>query len=382
MPRSSANPQVDAANSTLSVTVQSPAKVNLYLHVGAKQPDGYHDVRTILHTLDLHDTLSIRYTPSPAPASAQAQGVRVTLHISDAYGRRIMADKPQDNLITKALVLYARCAGVPAGHIHVQAVKRIPVQAGLGGGSSNAAAALYGASVLFPAGVALEELACELGSDVAFFLHGGCGYYTQRGDVLHHRLQTTEQPLCLVKPAAGVSTAQAYACFDSMHEGKTEESACSMDGLKLEGVQPETARRETERWETARRETAQPERSQRETEQPERSQRETARREEVQPETMLRASSFFCTRTLLHNNLTSAALECCPALQALHKQFASWRNELPDKRAFLLCGSGSASVLFCESREEAQRCAETAAQQGYWSFAGTLSPCGVQVVPL
>lgn len=337
MPRSSANPQVDAANSTLSVTVQSPAKVNLYLHVGAKQPDGYHDVRTILHTLDLHDTLSIRYTPSPAPASAQAQGVRVTLHISDAHGRRIMADKPQDNLITKALVLYARRACVPAGHIHVQAVKRIPVQAGLGGGSSNAAAALYGASVLFPAGVALEELACELGSDVAFFLHGGCGYYTQRGDVLHHRLQTTEQPLCLVKPAAGVSTAQAYACFDSMHEGKTGESACSMDGFTLE---------------------------------------------EVQPETMLRASSFFCTRTLLHNNLTSAALECCPALQALHEQFASWRNELPDKRAFLLCGSGSASVLFCESREEAQRCAETAAQQGYWSFAGTLSPCGVQVVPL
>lgn len=362
MPRSSANPQVDPTNSTLSVTVQSPAKVNLYLHVGAKQPDGYHDVRTILHTLDLHDTLSIRYTPSPAPASAQAQGVRVTLHISDAHGRRIMADKPQDNLITKALVLYARRACVPAGHIHVQAVKRIPVQAGLGGGSSNAAAALYGASVLFPAGVALEELACELGSDVAFFLHGGCGYYTQRGDVLHHRLQTTQQPLCLVKPAAGVSTAQAYACFDSMHEGKTGESACSMDGFEVEEVQPETAQRETE--------------------QPERSQRETARREEVQPETMLHASSFFHTRTLLHNNLTSAALECCPALQALHEQFASWRNELPDKRAFLLCGSGSASVLFCESREEAQRCAETAAQQGYWSFAGALSCCGVQVVPL
>lgn len=357
MPRSSANPQVDAANSTLSVTVQSPAKVNLYLHVGAKQPDGYHDVRTILHTLDLHDTLSIRYTPSPTPASAQAQGVRVTLHISDAHGRRIMADKPQDNLITKALVLYARRACVPAGHIHVQAVKRIPVQAGLGGGSSNAAAALYGASVLFPAGVALEELACELGSDVAFFLHGGCGFYTRRGDVLHHRLQPTEQPVCLVKPAAGVSTAQAYACFDSMHEGKTEESACSMDGLKLEGVQPETAERET-------------------------AQLETARREEVQPETMLHASSFFHTRTLLHNNLTSAALECCPALQPLHEQFAQWRNELPDKRAFLLCGSGSASALFCESREEAQRCAETAAQQGYWSFAGTLSPCGVQVVPL
>ena len=337
MPRSSANPQVDAANSTLSVTVQSPAKVNLYLHVGAKQPDGYHDVRTILHTLDLHDTLSIRYTPSSAPASAQAQGVRVTLHISDAHGRRLMADKPQDNLITKALVLYARRACVPAGHIHVQAVKRIPVQAGLGGGSSNAAAALYGASVLFPAGVALEELACELGSDVAFFLHGGCGYYTQRGDVLHHRLQTTQQPLCLVKPAAGVSTAQAYACFDSMHEGKTGESACSMDGLKLEGVQPET---------------------------------------------MLRASSFFRSRALLHNNLTSAALACCPALQALHEQFASWRNELPGKREFLLCGSGSASALFCESREEAQRCAETAAKQGYWSFAGALSCCGVQVVPL
>ncbi len=372
MPRSSANPQVDAANSTLSVTVQSPAKVNLYLHVGAKQPDGYHDVRTILHTLDLHDTLTIRYTPSPAPASAQAQGVRVTLHISDAHGRRIMADKPQDNLITKALVQYARRACVPAGHIHVQAVKRIPVQAGLGGGSSNAAAALYGASVLFPAGVALEELACELGSDVAFFLHGGCGYYTQRGDVLHHRLQTTQQPLCLVKPAAGVSTAQAYACFDSMHEGKTGESACSMDGLKLEGVQPEAAERETE----------QPERSQREEVQPETAQLETAQREEVQPETMLHASSFFHTRALLHNNLTSAALACCPALQALHEQFASWRNELPDKRAFLLCGSGSASALFCESREEAQRCAETAAQQGYWSFAGALSPCGVQVVPL
>ena len=372
MPRSSANPQVDAANSTLSVTVQSPAKVNLYLHVGAKQPDGYHDVRTILHTLDLHDTLSIRYTPSPTPASAQAQGVRVTLHISDAHGRRLMADKPQDNLITKALVLYARRACVPAGHIHVQAVKRIPVQAGLGGGSSNAAAALYGASVLFPAGVALEELACELGSDVAFFLHGGCGYYTQRGDVLHHRLQTTQQPLCLVKPAAGVSTAQAYACFDSMREGKTGESACSAEGFEAETAQTETAQLETVQPETARPEEAEPKTARPEELQP----------EELRPETMLRASSFFRTQALLHNNLTSAALECCPALQPLHEQFAQWRNELPDKRAFLLCGSGSASALFCESREEAQRCAETAAQQGYWSFAGTLSCCGVQVVPL
>lgn len=377
MPRSSANPQVDAANSTLSVTVQSPAKVNLYLHVGAKQPDGYHDVRTILHTLDLHDTLSIRYTPSPAPASAQAQGVRVTLHISDAHGRRIMADKPQDNLITKALLLYARRACVPAGHIHVQAVKRIPVQAGLGGGSSNAAAALYGASVLFPAGVALEELACELGSDVAFFLHGGCGYYTQRGDVLHHRLHATEQPLCLIKPDKGVSTAQAYAYFDSLHETATGSNACSQEKFERETVQTETVQPETARLATARPKEAEPKTAQLETAQP-----EELRPEELRPETMLRASSFFCTRTLLHNNLTSAALECCPALQALHEQFASWRNELPDKRAFLLCGSGSASALFCESREEAQRCAEAAAQQGYWSFAGALSCCGVQVVPL
>lgn len=352
MPRSSTNHQVNAANDTLSVTVQSPAKVNLYLHVGAKRPDDYHDVNTVLHTLDLHDTLTIRYMPDPSLAGTCQKNLRITLHIIDAQGKPVMIGAPEDNLITKALMLYAHYACIPAGHIHVQAVKRIPVQAGLGGGSSNAAAALYGASVLFPAGVALEKLACELGSDVAFFLHGGCGYYTQRGDILHHRLHATEQPLCLIKPDKGVSTAQAYAYFDSLHETATGSNAHSQKKCEPETVQSE------------------------------RLQLKELQLAKVQMEKLLHASSFFRTRTLLHNNLTSAALGCCSALQPLHEQFASWSNELPDKRAFLLCGSGSASVLFCESRKEAQRCADAAAQQGYWSFAGALSPCGVQVVPL
>lgn len=352
MPRSSTHHQVNTTNDTLSVTVQSPAKVNLCLHVGAKRSDGYHDVNTVLHTLDLHDTLTIRYTPDPSVTGTCPKNLRITLHIIDAQGNPVMIGAPEDNLITKALMLYTHYACIPAGHIHVQTIKRIPVQAGLGGGSSNAAAALYGASVLFPAGVALEKLACELGSDVAFFLHGGCGYYTQRGDVLHHRLHATEQPLCLIKPDEGVSTAQAYAYFDNLHENETGSHARSQKKFEPETVQSE------------------------------RLQLKELQLAKVQMEKLLHASSFFRTRTLLHNNLTSAALGCCSALQPLHEQFSIWRNTLPDKRSFLLCGSGSASVLFCESCEEAQRCASTAAQQGYWSFAGALTPCGVQVVPL
>lgn len=175
----------------------APAKLNLYLRVLGKRPDGYHELETIFERLDLADTLTFE------PADA------LSLTCSDptlSYG--------EDNLVLKAARLLQREAGVVRGaRIHLE--KRIPVAAGLGGGSSDAAAALDGLNRLWALNLPqqrLIELAAMLGSDVPFFIAPqpfaiGLG----RGE----RCEPLPSPLrlahVLVVPAERLSTAEVYA---------------------------------------------------------------------------------------------------------------------------------------------------------------------------
>jgi len=180
------------------VSLPAPAKLNLRLLVGPLGPDGYHPVRSLMVALDgLEDTVTL--------ARAQARSVRCA-----------EADGP-DNLAWRALDALERRAGRPLP-CAVTIDKRIPARAGLGGGSSDAAATLVGANRLFGLGLdaaALESVCAEVGSDVPFFVRGGAQWADGRGE----RLAPAPSPTfaaAVVVPPFGLSTPDVYGAFDHL----------------------------------------------------------------------------------------------------------------------------------------------------------------------
>jgi 4-diphosphocytidyl-2-C-methyl-D-erythritol kinase len=174
--------------------------VNLALSVGRKRPDGYHDVTTVLQALELSDTLTIEH----------AEGLEV------AYRPDIGVSNDHDLVRAAALALAEECDCAPDAAIVVD--KRIPLGAGLGGGSSDAAAALVGLSALWGLDLGDDELrgiADGLGSDVPFFVSGGCALFEGRGDELVRKLPVIAMDMVLVKPDPPVPTAEAYALLDA-----------------------------------------------------------------------------------------------------------------------------------------------------------------------
>ena len=194
-----------------TIKVISPAKVNLFLAVGEKAGE-FHPVLNIMHTLLLHDVLYINYEKSDA------------LHINvefleneDSNGERPNI-KLEDNLIYKAVMALAE-KSPKKFNITIYVEKNIPLQAGLAGGSSNAAAALIGAAKIFGTDEdTVAAAAQKLGSDVPFFLKGGCALYTGRGEVMDHAISPVNREIVLVRPFAdkGLSTKAVYEQFDKM----------------------------------------------------------------------------------------------------------------------------------------------------------------------
>lgn len=184
----------------LSVVVaEAPAKVNLYLNVGEQRPDGYHQVDTVLHTLALHDTVTIR----------RADGLTVTCDPD-------VGVPPEQNLAYRAAAALAAATGRSAD-VEISIEKRIPHGAGLAGGSSDAAATLVGLAALWeiePADPVLGDIAAVLGADVPYLLTGGAAVYAGRGDELVTALSTVVADVVLVKPLEVVSTGAAYVAFD------------------------------------------------------------------------------------------------------------------------------------------------------------------------
>src|SRR5271156_1805225 len=149
---------------TKSVRLPAFAKINLCLHVMGKRPDGYHELRTIFQTISLSDTLELSFTPG-------SSGFHFTLTSNDA------ALLGPDNLVARAVVAMQREIGFQ-GNVNAHLEKKIPVARGMGGGSSDAAAAMIGMLRLTGAKVLLGrlmEIAAGLGADVPFFLFGGGG---------------------------------------------------------------------------------------------------------------------------------------------------------------------------------------------------------------
>lgn len=193
---------IGAHVSETAVTTQvfSPAKVNLYLRITGKRPDGYHDLDTLMLPLDLGDTLT--FEPQPAG---------IVLKCSDP---RLPVD--DTNLIVRAAKRLAERCGVASGaKITVQ--KRTPIAAGLGGGSSNAATSLVVLNKLWNAGASpevLDELAASLGSDINFFMAGGAALCRGRGEIVEPVACRLSAAVLLVNPGFGISTKWAYESWE------------------------------------------------------------------------------------------------------------------------------------------------------------------------
>jgi 4-diphosphocytidyl-2-C-methyl-D-erythritol kinase len=189
-------------NAERRLILRAFAKVNLGLHVFAKRADGYHDLDTIFQTVSLHDTIEFSSTEQP----------HLVLSCSD---RALGAD--EDNLVMKAArALKTRFATAKGARIRLN--KRIPMQAGLGGGSSNAAVSLLGLAALWQLNVApneLLEMAAELGADVPFFFHGGTAHATGAGETIESLADAPARFLLIIKPNAGISTVDAYKLLDA-----------------------------------------------------------------------------------------------------------------------------------------------------------------------
>ena len=180
---------------TRQARVRALAKINLDLRVLGTRPDGFHELRTVFQTISLADTLEIAYTPARKTAISLVENLAIA-----------------DNLVVRAarLVMEAMRA---TGRIEMRLTKRIPMGAGLGGGSSDAAAVLLALPALVGRSLNLPKLSAigeQLGSDVPFFLLGGTAVGIGRGSELFPLPDTAPQRGILVAPGIHVNTAQAY----------------------------------------------------------------------------------------------------------------------------------------------------------------------------
>ena len=185
------------------------AKINLGLNIVSKRPDGYHNLETVFYPIPLTDALEIKYMDEKFPSESPCD-LKITGNDIDC--------NEEDNLVIKAYQLLAADFQLPRVHAHL--VKRIPTQAGLGGGSSDAAYMIRLLDERFRLNIGIPEMeryAAKLGADCAFFISADPSYAEGIGDVL----MPVDVPgaglggyyLAVVKPSVAVSTRDAYAAI-------------------------------------------------------------------------------------------------------------------------------------------------------------------------
>lgn len=286
------------------VRVVAPAKVNLFLGVGGTRADGYHDLSTVIHALELADevtieparSLTVRCSPDLCIPAEHNLAWRAATTLGDALGR------------------------VPEVSVTIE--KRIPHGAGLGGGSSDAAAVIAGLAVLWdvdPLDPRCLRTAGLLGADVPFFLMGGAALMRGRGDVFDKHLPAMQTPVVLVKPETSVSTAEAYRAFDAQPMVAGEPDA-------VVGA--------------------------------------------------LKAGDHARLGAALYNNMTGASVGLVPEVgEALELVTGS-----EGVSGALVAGSGSAVFGLCADEADAEQIALIARDRGFWSAITRLSQAGVEIV--
>lgn len=287
-----------------SVRVSAPAKINLYLAVSGLREDGYHDVSTVLQALEFGDEL----------------------HVATADGFAFTSEPPFDipaeaNLVTRAAHELSGLLGIDPG-FSFHLIKRIPAGAGLGGGSADAAAALAGMGRLLgldPDDARLGAAAAKVGTDVPFFLTGGTALYGGRGEDLIRRLPTPGVDVVVVKPGESISTADAYAAFDTTPQAPAPG--------------PE------------------------------------------QLTHALQSRDPAALSAALYNNMTRAAV----GLVAELEDTLAWVSTRDGVTGSMLCGSGSAIFALCRDAAGARDVAEQARARGMWSVSTRTSTNGVTI---
>lgn len=294
----------------------SPAKVNLVLAVGEKQESGFHEVQTIMHSLALHDTLSMRRFDD----EGSGDGLQVMLKCESSFTIDPLLIKVEENIAYKAVVELAKALGRTQDEtIEMILNKVIPAEAGLGGGSSNAAAALVGAATLWGVGVEderVQEVASRLGADVSFFLKGGCARLSGKGDVFEAQLEPRSGFVLLVRPDAGVSTGKAYAAFDEDPVLPSSEYLSSIAALDA------------------------------------------------------------AVDVSLYNNLEKAACSVTPVVA----QVLEWGRAAAGEENVVLCGSGSAVCCIFDSYQAACEASVEARKHEWWTRVTSFSPLGAAIV--
>lgn len=294
----------------------SPAKVNLVLAVGEKQESGFHEVQTIMHSLALHDTLSMRRFDD----EGSGDGLQVMLKCESSFTIDPLLIKAEENIAYKAVVELAKALGRTQDEtIEMILNKVIPAEAGLGGGSSNAAAALVGAATLWGVGVEderVQEVASRLGADVSFFLKGGCARLSGKGDVFEAQLEPRSGFVLLVRPDAGVSTGKAYAAFDEDPVLPSSEYLLSIAALDA------------------------------------------------------------AVDVSLYNNLEKAACSVTPVVA----QVLEWGRAAAGEENVVLCGSGSAVCCIFDNYQAACEASVEARKHEWWTRVTSFSPLGAAIV--
>ncbi|MCL6585055.1 MAG: 4-(cytidine 5'-diphospho)-2-C-methyl-D-erythritol kinase [Anoxybacillus sp.] len=220
----------------MRLLVKAPAKINLSLDVLHKRPDGYHEVKMVMTTIDLADRVEL------APLASDT--IQIISH------NRFVPDDHR-NLAYQAAKLLKETFGVRKG-VAISITKTIPVAAGLAGGSSDAAATLRGLNKLWQLGLTIDELAelgAKIGSDVSFCVYGGTALATGRGEKIEHLPAPPPCWVILAKPTIGVSTAEVYRNLNLQRvthpdvngmvqaiKERNYERICSLVGNALEDV--------------------------------------------------------------------------------------------------------------------------------------------------
>lgn len=180
------------------VVVPAHAKINLCLKIVGRRPDGFHDLSTVVQSVTLADTLTVEPRPSG-----------ISLHVDDPS-----VPEDRSNLVWQAAEQLAALRDSPLPGAHIRLAKRIPAGAGLGGGSSDAAACLVALNRLWNLGLtgdALVPIAARLGSDVPFFLQGGTALLSGRGTEVAALPDLPARSILLVYPGTPLTSREVYA---------------------------------------------------------------------------------------------------------------------------------------------------------------------------
>jgi len=198
------------------IALKTPAKINLLLHIQGKRSDGYHDIITVMQMVELWDEIIIE----------KSEKLELICSHPDI-------PSGQENLIYKAAVRLKEFSGTEGG-ARIRLEKSIPVAAGLGGGSSDAAATLFGLNTLWGLDYTSDSLMTigrELGSDVPFFLNSPAAIGYGKGDELISLTRHTHDWFLLINPGIQISTAWAYSQITSDYNDKERLHATSPDWI-------------------------------------------------------------------------------------------------------------------------------------------------------